>query len=163
MLRRFLVACVPSLLSSNVGRCRRTPTRQICSYPAPSGPLRGIACQMPMRTTDIQHLRTTRDAAVGHHVGRACPRQAQCSPAHGLTKGGSSCCGCCCCGCFRDDLVCVRIVTPHRPMQCAVTETNWWRVTWESDSRRPRHPLPCNTGKTLLKENSNSRHDTPGS
>ena len=44
--------------------------------------------------------------------------------------------------------MCVCTATPHRSMQHAVTETNWWQVTWES--RLPATsppPFPCQTRK----------------
>ena len=34
-------------------------------------------------------------------------------------------------------------VYDHNDMAMKVTENNWWQVTWETDSRRPRHsPSP---------------------
>ena len=46
------------------------------------------------------------------------------------------------------------MVTPHRSMQNAVTLANWWQVTWESDSRRPRHSRALDDEELFVVEGS---------
>ena len=40
------------------------------------------------------------------------------------------------------------------PIAATVTETNWWQVTWESDSRRPRHPRALDDEELFIVEGS---------
>ena len=39
-----------------------------------------------------------------------------------------------------------------------VTETDWWRVTWESDSRRQRHPQALDDEELFIVDGSTERN-----
>ena len=50
--------------------------------------------------------------------------------------------------------VCVCMVTPQRSMHNALTETNWWQVTWESRlPATPPPPFPYQTREKLFSSN----------